>query len=152
MRVRILSLLLVFCLFLSACGSQESPESPEVLDSAVTFTDDLGRSITVDSPRRVAPLLGSFAQIWMLAGGTVHATAEDAWDDLNLDLPETAINLGRFKSGSSGDCHQPGSHQEAESGTASGSGAGFHPGKPQHPSAGGMDGNSGSHRHSRGLL
>ena len=97
MRVRILSLLLVFCLFLSACGSQESPESPEVLDSAVTFTDDLGRSITVDSPRRVAPLLGSFAQIWMLAGGTVHATAEDAWDDLNLDLPETAINLGHTK-------------------------------------------------------
>ena len=34
----------------------------------------------------------------MLAGGTVYATAEDAWDDLHLDLPESAINLGHTKS------------------------------------------------------
>ncbi len=97
MKVRILSLALVFCLLLSACGSQEPPESPAVSDTAVTFTDDLGRSVTVDNPQRVAPLLGSFAQVWMLAGGTVHATAEDAWDDLHLDLPESAINLGHTK-------------------------------------------------------
>ena len=74
MNVRILSLLFVLCLLLSACGS--TPESPEFSDTAVTFTDDLGRSLT---------------------GGTVHATAEDAWDDLHLDLPETAVNLGHTK-------------------------------------------------------
>lgn len=95
MNVRFLSLLLVLCLLLSACGS--TPASPELSDTAVTFTDDLGRSLTVDNPQRVAPLLGSFAQIWTLAGGTVHATAEDAWDDLQLDLPETAVNLGHTK-------------------------------------------------------
>lgn len=97
MKVRIISLVLILCIFLSACGNRVLPESPESSDTAVTFTDDLGRTVTVNAPRRVAPLLGSFAQIWMLAGGTVHATAEDAWDDLALDLPETAINLGHTK-------------------------------------------------------
>lgn len=98
MRVRILAFILIVCVFLSACGSRKVSESPELSDTAVTFTDDLGRSVTVDNPQKVAPLLGSFAQVWMLAGGTVHATAEDAWDDLHLDLPESAINLGHTKS------------------------------------------------------
>jgi len=98
MRVRILAFILIVCVFLSACGSRKVSESPELSDTAVTFTDDLGRSVTVDNPQKVAPLLGSFAQVWMLAGGTVYATAEDAWDDLHLDLPESAINLGHTKS------------------------------------------------------
>ena len=97
MRAGILSLMLVFCLLLSACGSGKSAEIPEPSAEAVTFADDLGRSVTVNNPKRVAPLLGSFAQIWMLAGGTVHATAEDAWDDLQLELPASAINLGHTK-------------------------------------------------------
>ena len=97
MRIRTISLILVLCMFLSACGSRQSTEGPEISDTAVTFTDDLGRSVTVDNPQRVAPLLGSFAQVWMLAGGTVHATAEDAWDDLKLELPESAVNLGHTK-------------------------------------------------------
>lgn len=62
------------------------------------FTDDLGRTVTVDDPERVAALLGSFAQIWMLAGGEVCATADDAWEDLALELPEETVNLGRTKS------------------------------------------------------
>lgn len=97
MKVRTISIILMICFILSACGSQSTLESPETAGTAVTFTDDLGRCVTVDNPQRVAPLLGSFAQIWMLAGGTVHATAEDAWDDLKLDLPESAINLGHTK-------------------------------------------------------
>ena len=97
MRVRVLSFLLILCLLLSACGSWIPRESPEQSDTAVTFTDDLNRVVTVNNPQKVAPLLGSFAQIWMLAGGTVHATAEDAWDDLSLELPQSAINLGHTK-------------------------------------------------------
>ena len=97
MKIRKISLILAVCIFLSACGGGKTPESPEISDAAVTFTDDLGHSVTVDDPRRVAPLLGSFAQVWMLAGGTVHATAEDAWDDLDLELSESAINLGHTK-------------------------------------------------------
>ena len=62
-----------------------------------TFNDDLGRTVTVNQPRRVACLLGSFAQIWQLAGGEVIATADDAWDDLSLELSDDCVNLGNTK-------------------------------------------------------
>lgn len=81
----------LLCLLLSACG-KAAPQA--VSERAVTFTDDLGREVTVDHPQRVAALLGSFAQIWQLAGGQVAATANDAWEDLGLDLPEDTVNLG----------------------------------------------------------
>ena len=63
----------------------------------VTFTDDLGREVTVKNPQRVAVLLGSFADMWVLAGGEVIASADDAWDDFQLDMPEDAVNLGSTK-------------------------------------------------------
>ena len=85
---RILSILLFFCLLLTGCGTQSAPAD------GFTFTDDLGRTVTVENPRRVAVLLGSFAQIWHLAGGQICAAPDDAWEDLNLELPEDAVNLG----------------------------------------------------------
>ena len=93
MKNRIISLLLVLSLLLSACGGGGTAGS----ETAVTFTDDLGRAVTVDRPERVAALLGSFAQIWMLSGGRVCATADDAWEDLDLALPEDTVNLGNTK-------------------------------------------------------
>ena len=94
--MKILSLLLIFCLLLSACGAAPVETVPPS-DTAVTFTDDLGRTVTVDSPQRVAALLGSFAQVWMLAGGEVIATADDAWEDFGLELSEDVVNLGGTK-------------------------------------------------------
>lgn len=67
-------------------------------ETAVTFTDDLGRKVTVNSPQRVATLLGSFADMWYLAGGTVVAAPDDAWDDFELPMAEDAVNLGKTKS------------------------------------------------------
>ena len=90
---RILALLLLASMLLAGCAKPE----PVVSDTAVTFTDDLGRTVTVDQPKRVAALLGSFAQIWMLSGGSVCATADDAWDDLGLELPQDTANLGNTK-------------------------------------------------------
>ena len=92
---RIVAFFLVFSCLLTACGN--APAEP-ISENTVTFTDDLGRTVIVDNPQRVAALLGSFAQIWMLAGGEVVATADDAWDDLKLELPEDAVNLGNTKS------------------------------------------------------
>lgn len=66
-----------------------------VSDSAVTFTDALGRRVTVEKhPQRVAALIGSFAQVWQLAGGELVATANDAWTQFDLGLDETVVNLG----------------------------------------------------------
>jgi iron complex transport system substrate-binding protein len=49
-------------------------------------------------PSHVAVINGSFAELWMLAGGTVSAVTEDAWQERALDLPENVINLGAMKS------------------------------------------------------
>lgn len=95
MKTKLFSLVLILCL-LCGCAAQAQPavtESPE----AVTFTDDLGRTVTVSNPQRVAALLGSFAEVWQLAGGQVIATADDAWEDFGLELPEDAVNLGGTK-------------------------------------------------------
>ena len=88
---RFLMIICVFALLLSACaGAAESPKGEET----VTFTDALGRTVTVGkNPERVASLLGSFADVWVLAGGSLCAAPEDAWDDFGLEL-EDAVNLG----------------------------------------------------------
>lgn len=65
--------------------------------AATTFTDALGREVTVDEPTRVAALIGSFADVWYQAGGTVCASAEDAWEDFEFAMPEDAVNLGMTK-------------------------------------------------------
>ena len=85
---------------LSACGGEEQ-DSTETKnpEEAVTFTDDLGREVTVARPRRVAALIGSFADVWCLAGGqgTLVAAADDSWTQFELELPETVENLGAVK-------------------------------------------------------
>ena len=94
---------LLLSVVLAGCGGYGSAEteaySKDAMETeqAVTFTDDLGRQVTVTDPQRVAALLGSYADIWYLAGGTVCASADDAWDDFDLPLPEDAINLGMTK-------------------------------------------------------
>lgn len=82
-------------LALMLCGCAGAGET--VSEGGYTFTDDLGRTVSVDDPQKVAALLGSYAQIWMLAGGKVAATADDAWEDLSLELPENTVNLGNTK-------------------------------------------------------
>lgn len=71
--------------------------NPCVCLAETTFTDALGREVTVDEPERVAALIGSFADVWYQAGGVVCASAEDAWDDFEFTMPEDAINLGMTK-------------------------------------------------------
>ncbi len=81
---------------IDANGTNET-ESIGELSNKVIFTDDLGREIIVENPKRVAALLGSFADIWYLAGGEVVACADDAWEDFDLPMKKDAINLGMTK-------------------------------------------------------
>jgi iron complex transport system substrate-binding protein len=63
-------------------------------DSAYVFTDDLGREVTVESADRVAAMIGSFADVWLLSGGDLVAAANDSWESLELDLSEDVVNIG----------------------------------------------------------
>lgn len=99
--------LLAVALLLTACTSSAAStvtasvstveSTSQAADAAaVTFIDDLDREVTVSSPKRVAILLGSYADVWSLAGGkdTIAAAADDAWRDFDLELDSSVANLG----------------------------------------------------------
>ena len=101
LEILVLALIMTFSV---GCASdygvttvQQESKQEDDDKSVYTFTDDLGREVTVNSPKRVAALLGSYADLWVLSGGTVQASADDAWEDFELDMPEDAINLGKTK-------------------------------------------------------
>ena len=94
-----LFLLLSLSLGLAACGAEGAPSPAADAEGEFTFTDDLGRTVSLDTPRRVAALIGSFADIWCLAGGhdTLVAAADDAWTSFDLGLGGDVANLGAIK-------------------------------------------------------
>ena len=67
---------------------------------SVTFTDDLGREVTVSNPQRVVACMGSFAGAWQLAGGTLVGASDVAFSHYGVDSSavsgvgkSTALNL-----------------------------------------------------------
>ena len=81
-------------------GTAPQPVTAETAATTLTFTDDLDREVTVPvQPRRVAVLLGSYADVWCLAGGadSLVAAADDAWEDFDLPLGEDVANLGSLQ-------------------------------------------------------
>lgn len=89
-KLGFLLLALAFLLNFTACDAPKEAAS----EKDIIFTDALGREVSLNGePERVASLLGSFADVWMLAGGNLCAAADDAWEDFGLDLPD-AVNLG----------------------------------------------------------
>lgn len=102
---RLFSLILICALVLSGCAPAEtSSSSPSSAGSSsegelITFTDDLGRTVSLSKPERVACLIGSFADLWCLAGGkdALVAAADDTWTSFDLGLGEDVANLGAVK-------------------------------------------------------
>ena len=92
MKRRIFALFLAFALCLGPGARGEEAKT-------VTFEDDLGRTVTVEEPKRVAALIGSFAHMWYLAGGldSLAAAASDTWTSFDIPLGEEVINLGSTK-------------------------------------------------------
>lgn len=77
----------------SGSGAQQSAASQEV---GYTFTDDLGNQVTVSSHERVVAGMGSFANIWELAGGTLVGASSDAFSDYHIK--SDAKKVGDFSS------------------------------------------------------
>ncbi|MBD5098090.1 MAG: ABC transporter substrate-binding protein [Clostridiales bacterium] len=101
-RNRFAFILAALLILLTGCGGQRvgqtaAPTPP--VSETIVFTDDLGREVTVAPPTRTAALIGSFADIWCLAGGrdTLVAAANDAWTSFDLDLGGDVVDLGAVK-------------------------------------------------------
>ena len=93
------------CALLAGCGAKSEDTNAETQSETVettapetyTFTDDLGREVTVNNPQKVVTLIGSFTDVWLLSGGEVVGACDDSWASLNLDLPEGVANTGKVK-------------------------------------------------------
>lgn len=111
---RICAVLFLLMLLLTSCaarpvqppaptpstGSDPSSQPSAVLSpnaGTVSFTDDMGRELElVVQPKRVAVLIGSFVDIWCLAGGkdVLAAATSDTWTNFDLGLDQSVTNLG----------------------------------------------------------
>ena len=106
MMRRLFIVLAAAMILLSACapgGGEASTSAPTTSSAGAeqsaqgtcTFTDSLGNTVELEQPpKRVAALLGSYAETWLLAGGGVVAVTQDAYDERGLELPEDTVNLG----------------------------------------------------------
>lgn len=87
---RFLCICIIICL-LSGCAAAPQPEAQ------LTFTDALGYTVQLASWERVVSLYGSFAECWMLAGGKLVGTTEDAVTERGLTLGEGTSIVGSVK-------------------------------------------------------
>ena len=93
---KIIAVLTAVLLTFAGCGTQNkgTASAGSGNKEVVTFTDALDRKVSIEkNPERVAALIGSFADVWCIAGGTVCASVDDAWTDFRLELDD-AVNLG----------------------------------------------------------
>ncbi|MBQ2859823.1 MAG: ABC transporter substrate-binding protein, partial [Peptococcaceae bacterium] len=95
----LLALLLVSILALSGCGTNQTIQESSQQEDGYTFTDAIGQEITVHNPQRVVSLMGSFSEIWILAGGadTLVGTSYDTVDNRDLGLPEDIAIVGTYQ-------------------------------------------------------
>ena len=80
----------MLAMVLAACSSQSessssSSSAQEAEVNGVAFTDDEGNEVVIDDPQRVVALMGSFARMWELAGGTLVGASDDAFDSYALE-------------------------------------------------------------------
>lgn len=92
-----LALVMISGLF--GCAAPAAVKESAAEKSIYTFTDALGSEVNVKSADRVAVLIGSFTDIFILAGGKdrIVAAANDSWTSFDLQLPESVVNTGSVK-------------------------------------------------------
>lgn len=106
--------MIVLAIFLfAACGDKtdvpDFSDLPDITDESdesdlpeesntVTFTDDVGNTVTVEkSPERVAVLFSSFADIWVSAGGNVDITVGETVERGFADSSAVLVDDGAGK-------------------------------------------------------
>ena len=90
-------MLLMILNMLAGCGSRAA-EPASGTPEGYRFTDALGEEVTVDHPKRVVALMGSFAEVWLSAGGSLTGVTDDAFDERGLELSEETVSVGKYNS------------------------------------------------------
>ncbi|MPM77548.1 Vitamin B12-binding protein [bioreactor metagenome] len=96
--------ILLACLFILTSGCAFSAPKPSATPAPaseptrgaverISFTDAVGHDVEVSETDRVVAASGSFAQLWLLSGGTLIGTTEDALS-YGLELPADIASVG----------------------------------------------------------
>ena len=95
---KITAVLIAAGLCIAGCSSAGTSVKQEE-KTAVVIKDDLDREVKTASPENVAVLIGSFADLWVDAGGrdSLKAAAHDAWTSFDLNLDSSVKDLGDVK-------------------------------------------------------
>lgn len=107
-------LIVMLCVIPAGCTGQKDEDTQQEAAllskdmASVSYTDALSRTIEFSEQEiealrageyKVAVLSGSFAEIWSIAGGTLSAVTEDAYDeDREILIGEDTVNAGSLKS------------------------------------------------------
>ena len=84
-RASIILILILTLLTFALCACDGGGDATG--DDVLLFTDALGREVSVaKNPERVCALIASFADVWMLSGGTLSAAPSDAAEDFHIDM------------------------------------------------------------------
>lgn len=97
MSKKFICFLMSFSLLLTVgCATQNQQEINKPI--YYSFADDLGNKIDLsEKPEKVVSLLGSYSEMWLLAGGNLIATTEDAVSERNLEFPNEVEIIGTVK-------------------------------------------------------
>ena len=95
----LLTFVFVFVCSLTGCSDNQKAQQTTSDENGYTFTDAIGQEITVNNPKRVVSLMGSFSEIWVLAGGadTLVGTSHDTVDNRDLGLPDDIAIVGTYQ-------------------------------------------------------
>ena len=95
----LLPFVFVFVCSLTGCSDNQKAQQTTSDENGYTFIDAIGQEITVNNPQRVVSLMGSFSEIWLLAGGadTLVGTSHDTVDNRDLGLPDDIAIVGTYQ-------------------------------------------------------
>jgi iron complex transport system substrate-binding protein len=79
----------------AGCKAQPTAVSDKYYYS---FTDSLNNTVNLkDKPNRVVSLIGSYAETWILAGGTLAGVTSDVTSERKMELPKETKIVGTIK-------------------------------------------------------
>lgn len=98
-RIFSVAIIFVLCMSLFAgCDAPTKKEAEEESPNYYEFTDALGNKVQLKKePKRVVSLMGSYAETWLLAGGSLVGVTNDVLTERNLEISDDTKIVGTVK-------------------------------------------------------
>lgn len=100
-KLRGIAALLLLALTVAGCSGTppaDSAPGPVSTPAQIAFVDSLNHEVVLkDRPARTVSLMGSYSEAWVLAGGMLAGTTDDAVTERKMELGENVSIIGKVK-------------------------------------------------------